>query len=407
MVLILYQSGCSKVAQQAAGDIRSAFRGHVEVVLRGAHARSPWPQDPSWDDLLVVFFDGTRFPASGNTFIAGYLHHRSNGALLLPVATNPSATKPPAPAAAIKALLHDRTALGPCGRLANRVGSMLGLRLQSRDGSIFISYRSSDGAAIANQVDVHFKQLGYRSFLDEAKELDNEPTIRPGSPVQKEIDEALGRANLVLLIDTPDAPGSAWIKHEVETADSLLLPILPLCFHIKADKRIGPRFPSLAALQRWVRLEIPSPAAKRPLKTEQLETIVREAETYLSEIFRRRCRVPFLVEKEFLSHGFAWKVLDQKLLMFESSKKLDWRVPTTVVSHCSIFDQVYGPALQRFSQFLGGVDRCNYSLFIYDGELLPDPILKDIVVAHPEAIILHHQELAALIDSRFTTVITS
>ena len=46
-----------------------------------------------------------------------------------------------------------------------------------------------------------------------------ETKILPGSPVQKEIDEALDKSNLLLLIDTPSAPGSKWIMHEVETAE--------------------------------------------------------------------------------------------------------------------------------------------------------------------------------------------
>ena len=79
-----------------------------------------------------------------------------------------------------------------------------------------------------------------------------------------------------------------------------------------------------------------------------------------------------------------------------------------MLSHCSVFDPVYGPALKRFAEFLKGTARCNHSLFIYDGELLPEPILNDIAEAQPEpVIILHHQELAALIDSNFTTVVAA
>src|SRR6202035_4690174 len=103
---------------------------------------------------------------------------------------------------------------------------------------------------------------------------------RPGTPVQQEIDEALDKANLVLLIDTPSAPASPWIKHEVDTADALLLPILPLCFRDKGDRKVGPRFPSLAALQRWVPFQTPDPTTDPPLSISQLDDIVREAETY-------------------------------------------------------------------------------------------------------------------------------
>ena len=124
----------------------------------------------------------------------------------------------------------------------------------------------------------------------------------------------------------------------------------------------------------------------------------------MCEIFKRKCRVPFIVEKEFVSRGFAWRVLDQRLLMFTSSKSNGWRVSTKVLSHCSIFDPNYSPAIKRFTEFLRAAARYNYSLFVYDGDLLPALQLREIVESNrdEQLIILHHQELAALIDLNFT-----
>ena len=406
MVVILYQRGCQKIAKKAAADLVKAFADHVPVLVMAANTPSSWPADASWDDLLIVMFDSKKFPDAGNLFIRKYLEQRPDTAILLPVALDPSSKKPPEAAAAIKALKYDRAAKGPKGRLAKRVGGMLGLRVQGRDTNIFVSYRQTDGAAIAEQLHAYLVSVGHRAFLDEAIEFDDEPSILPGTPVQKQIDDALEKANLVLLIDTPSAPASPWIKHEVDTADALLLPILPLCFRDKGDRKSGPRFPSLVALQRCILIQRPNPPADPPLSVKQLENIVYEAETYLCEIFQRKCKVPFIVKKEFFSHGFAWKVLDQRLLMFESSRSLTPRVRTKVLSHCSLFDPGYGPALKTFAKFLKSTARCNHSLFIYDGELLPEPILNDIAEAQVEpVIILHHQELAALIDSNFTTMV--
>ena len=286
----------------------------------------------------------------------------------------------------------------------NRVGGMLGLLMQGRNTKIFISYRATDGTAIANQLYDHLQSIGHQVFLDEAKEIDGYTKILPGNPVQNDIDDALEKSNLLLLIDTPAAPDSRWMVREVETAGSLLLPILPLCFRDKNDPKQGPRFRSLLALQRWVPFERPGGTTRRPLSAEQLDKIVVEAEKYLCEIFQRKCRVPFLVEKEFVSRGFAWSVLDQRLLMFTSSKGGNWRVSTKVLSHCSLFDPSYGPAMKRFSSYLKEARRHNYSLFLYDGELLPEPELQQLVdEKEGDAIfILHHQELAALIDSNFT-----
>jgi hypothetical protein len=404
MIVILYQSNHADIAREVASDLTTAFSDHVKVELVEADSCSSWPADTCWDDLLMVLYDGRAYADAGNVFITQYLEARPHSAMLLPVAVDLASRKPPDAAAAIKALEYTDSAKGPTGRLANRVGGMLGLRVQGRDSKIFISYRATDGAAIAHQLHAHFESLGHSPFLDEAKELDGETTILPGSSVQEQIDEALAGATLVLIIDTPAAPHSLWIKHEVDTANALLLPILPICFRDNGDLVQGPRFRSLVALQRWVQLERPDVTADPPLQHAQLDQIVNEAETYMCELFVRKCRVPFIVEKEFLSRGFAWKALDKRLLMFESLKSQSARLQTKVLSHCSIFDPIYTPAMKRFGTFLKEIERANYSLFIYDGELLPEPQLQEIIEARDESdiIILHHQELAALIDSNFT-----
>jgi sensor domain CHASE-containing protein len=75
---------------------------------------------------------------------------------------------------------------------------------------------------------------------------------------------------------------------------------------------------------------------------------------------------------------------------------------TKVLSHCSIFDQVYGPSIVRFHRYLNETGRHNYSLFIYDGELLSPSQLDELVEAEDgSVVILHHQELAPLLSSNF------
>src|SRR5665213_809157 len=152
MIIILYQSGCQGIAQKVAKDLRNAFTNHVTVALIAASSSSSWPTEPSWDDLLIVMHNGQKFPATGNSFIRQFIKKRPQSANLLPVALDLSATKPPKAAEKIKALEYDKAAKGPTGRLANRVGCMLGLRIQGRDCKIFISYRATDGTTIAKQL---------------------------------------------------------------------------------------------------------------------------------------------------------------------------------------------------------------------------------------------------------------
>lgn len=54
-------------------------------------------------------------------------------------------------------------------------------------------------------------------------------------------------------------------------------------------------------------------------------------EEYLCELIQRKCRVPHLVEKEFVARSFSWKMLDKKILVGESVKGAGTRFPTRVL----------------------------------------------------------------------------
>jgi TIR domain len=407
MIILLHQPDGKSAAENMKADLEAAFRGRIEVALADANSSMVWPGDPSWDDLLVVVFEGSAFPNSGNDFITDYQKKRNHKGFLLPVALNATHTRPPKAAEAFKSLMFDAAAAGVGGRFVKRAGAMIGLRVQQRENKIFISYRATDGTAIAIQLEDHLKKLGYPVWRDEAKELDGLTKILPGTEVQSQIDAALEDASIVLLLDTPAAPSSPWIAHEVDTANGLLLPVLPLCFRDKTDSKKGSRFTSLTQLQRWIALALPAATAAPPLSDGELDQIVNEMEQYLCELIQRKCRVPSLVEKEFLSRNFTWTLLDKRLLVSESIKGQDTRVPTKVLSHCSIFDHVHGPAMKAFSDYMAKVGRPNHSLYIYDGDIIPEPQLLAFIKQNPSkdgVVILHHQELATLIDSNFTTV---
>lgn len=405
MILILYELGCETYSQQTKEDIVAAFNGHVPVHAHPAESATAWPDAPAYDDLLLVIFNSDRFSKSGQEFIADYLRNRGDHGLILPVAISPDFRVPPSPADKYKALQYDSNSPSPDGSLARRVGGMLGLRLQGRDAKIFLSHRATDGAHMAAQLHEHFTRIGYLPYLDQAKDLDGDTKILPGSLVQQQIDEALTSASLLLLIDTPDVLTSDWIRHEIDTANGIMLPVLPICFRAPGEPGKGPRFRSLLSLQRWEDIPLP-PNAKDPLAPAELDRITEAAEQFLCEVFRRRCRVPFLVRDAFESKGFAWDVLNERQLMYRSSRQHSARVITRILSHCSIFEQIYGPALNRFRDFLRNSPWANHSLYIYDGPLLPDAALLEIQDPNQDErfLILHHQELAALIHSNFTAL---
>lgn len=400
MIVILHSKACEVVASRVQADLAEIFHSHVSVKLAVDTSPNVWPGEVEWNDLLIVLYDESGISISGNKYVRDFLDARRERALILPVAFNSKFPVPPASASAFKALSFDENSLGPDGRLIRRVGAMLGLCLQGRSTKIFISYRAKDGSEIAEQIYQHLLSLGHNPWRDEAQELDGYTKILPGVSVQQEIEEALSGASLVLLLDTPKAPESKWIKEEIDTANGMLIPILPIVFRTNGEGRKGPRFRALLSLQRWVDMPYEEPSAKTILSAAELDTITSEIESYLCDIFVRKCRVPFLVEKSFRDAGYDWHPLDHTLLMFKSYQRFVRRIDSTVLSHCSIFDQIYDPARIRFKKFLQTQPSANHSLFVYDGELWAEEDLDDYL--NDGMIVLHHQELSALLASNFT-----
>src|SRR5262249_44396929 len=137
-----------------------------------------WDAMPEWDDVLIVVYKAG-LPVGGKEYIAAYraahplsgtgADSREPGGIVIPVATDPAARKPPDPISGIKALLYDEAARGKAGRLADWVCVFLGLALRPGDQRIFVSYRIADGTEIAKDLYNRLEAAGFRPWLDEAK----------------------------------------------------------------------------------------------------------------------------------------------------------------------------------------------------------------------------------------------
>lgn len=406
MIIILHNTANSVLAERIKSVILDSFHNHVSVMTMSESKVSSWPCEEEWNDLLIVLYDHSEFSEDADKFVSSYLENRPDTALVLPIALESTYPVPPKVLSQFKALPYDpNDTLDSERSIICRAGAMMGLRLQGRDTKIFISYRAQDGRDIAEQLYTHLLSLGHKPWLDEAKEVDGYTKILPGEPVQIEIEKALDDASLLLLIDTPASPESKWIKEEVNIADGKLIPILPIVFRPKSDPKKGPRFRTLLSLQRWLEIVFNSPPAKTILSSDDLDKIVLELETYLCDIFMRKCRIPFKVKKNFLNAGYDWCTLNQSLSVYRSQQQHNVRIRTTVHSHCSIYSTIYPPSFKHFKDFISNQPHANYSLFIYDGELLSDDELADLAeLLDSETIILHHQEISALLASNFTKV---
>lgn len=397
MIVILHSEFTQDTAKEIKKNLLNRFSNNISVELKLNSEGNTWRSDEEWNDLLIILYDERPFPDAGKLFITDFLAKRPDTALLLPVALNQANPIPPEPASAFKALPLDG---GNQDNLLNRAGAMLGLCLQGRKTKIFISYRASDGKDIAQQIYDHFSSLGYNPWLDQASEIDGSTKILPGEAVQQEIENALTEANILLLIDTPDSISSKWIKEEIDLADGKLIPILPIVFRTHSDTKKGPRLKALLSLQRWIDMNFHSPNDKTDLSKGDLDRITSELEQYLCEIFMRKCRIPFLVKNNFVEVGYDWNAINKALCMYKSQRKYSSRITQTVHSHCSIYSTIHQPSLNQFKKFICSQPHANHSLFIYDGELLSNDELSEWF--DDEMIVLHHQEISALLTSNFT-----
>jgi len=123
----------------------------------------------------------------------------------------------------------------PGERALDSIRKLLGLTPFKDDCRVFISYRRSDGAAVARALYAHLSDKGYRAFLDTE-------TLEGGVAVQAAIHAAIPERDFLLLVNSPDAYGSTWVQEEIEVALNRQVTVLVL------DLPGAQRFPLLRDL---------------------------------------------------------------------------------------------------------------------------------------------------------------
>jgi hypothetical protein len=399
MIVLVSEVRHSATAREIASALSEAFPGFPLTI---ADAESPrWSAAFTWSDVLVVPFDGAPFSPEIEAFVATQLV-RAPRPFVLPVAVG-GHRAPPGPLAAVKAL----PVVGPAFENGcDRIGAMLGLRIRSRDHTVFISYRAMDGSAAAEQLEAFLRENGYHVWRDDSKDqFDGQTMIPPGKEVQAEIENNLKTADLLLLIDSPRAAESHWINLEVNLANGNLIPVLPILLRLPEERVFCSRFRALDTLQRGIAFDLAADAPPARLTVEQLKLTLSEMESYLKAMFQRRLRLPHHVREEFEAHAYQWSERDR--FIFEAIRQAGGKVRRRIFSHCSVFDGIYDPALRAFVVHLRGLDpRANYALFVYDGPLIPAVQLREIERAAQlqdaaDVILLHHQELRTLLQNEF------
>lgn len=99
----------------------------------------------------------------------------------------------------------------PGKAVCDTIRCYLGMDPFKRDRKFFISYRRSDGEKVALYIYRHLKDQGYQPFLDSQD-------IEGGENVQSRISQEISERDFILLIDSPAAAESEWVRHEIESA---------------------------------------------------------------------------------------------------------------------------------------------------------------------------------------------
>ncbi len=372
MIIILGDERHADEAGKIQLDLSSAFSTcHPSL----AHPTNlPTIVREEWDDLLLVLFDHQAPTPALEAFVSEYMRTHSRKTAVLPVALNPGHQKPPSPIAHLKSLAYNERARGPHGRLVLRVGGILGLRPEREDKKIFISYRVKDGKTTADAFYACLQDYGFDAWKDEAPEGTNLPE---GEDVQAEIERHIvDEANLVLVIDTPDAPESSWMGMEIDWANANLTPVFPIVCRRKGDLSHGPRFFSLRALDRYHTLSNWEPDC--PPSSEQLSAAIAELDRFISEMLQRRLKLPVLTRQAFEKHNFSWKEEDLKRALYSATRPIPKHFQMRqFLLHCAYLLSVSPASLEALSA-LSRRYRSERDFYIYDGLPLPMTELKRI-----------------------------
>lgn len=383
MILILAEAGTEPIAGEIAQSITAEYGLSTppEMVAAGA----PWTRAVEWDDVLIVVYENSNWPTDHTNYIDAYLKKHTTGGPVIPVSTDPANRRPPGPISGIKAGVYDGTPQATA-QIVMSTGVFLGLALTPGRQRIFISYRAADGTVIANDLHDRLKAAGFVPWLDEA-----DKNLQTGDDVQQIIRQNIDSAAMILLLDTPAAPQSRWIKIEVDLAIGELLPVLPV---VMGGDQIS-RFLPLKSLPRRALAKLGG-LDGTPLRDAEWDVVLGEIQQLLLLAYRRRRFLLARAQAVFAATGFQWQVVDDKLRMYRADRKKTGTIRTNAFCHCLIHDIMYIPALKAYWKYLGeypGRDALNRRVCIYDRDtVLSDAELESIDDELPNVnLVLAHQ----------------
>jgi hypothetical protein len=118
------------------------------------------------------------------------------------------------PDVVLPAVLHSRLAVTWQVDVCEVTGEIVDIAVMGlEDRRIFISYSRRDGSATAERLADILTELRFDVFLDRFR-------IPPGADLMERISDELVDKAMVVVVETPGAVGSQWVRYEVSTAIS-------------------------------------------------------------------------------------------------------------------------------------------------------------------------------------------
>jgi hypothetical protein len=160
MIRILCQPGVEEVGRNVGETLQNNYGLNPRTQLLPEDA--VFHDSNEWDDLLIVVYRSDKLPEAGRKYIQAYrdahllidarTRAQRPGGVIVPVATDPRAAKPPDPISGIKAQVEDDTAWGPEDRLIRWVDIFLGMLLRRGEYLSVFSCRATDGRPVAEDL---------------------------------------------------------------------------------------------------------------------------------------------------------------------------------------------------------------------------------------------------------------
>lgn len=291
---------CEKLAQQAAGAIRTAL---VRMAVGGAGATAPCggrpggaPDfcfahgEPSCRKVLVLVSDGKPFKdfSGAIQFWSDAIVRGDRQYVVVPASAlrDRSST-----------LSHLPSTLGSvnmfCWAATPSEVASSALRaagIAPDDHRVFISYRRSDGQAHANRLFDRLTKQGFDVFLDRTG-------IQPGALITDRIREQLSRYSFLVVLETPEAALSSWVAQEVGFAARYRLGILAVNFPG------APKNPAIGR-DRRIMIDRHDVDSRRRLRVKTLDRLCEEIHLRHDRwLVRRRYQLLQALRNELLYHS--------------------------------------------------------------------------------------------------------